>query len=81
MVVARVTGEIAELSTQAKLVRVVLSERGPLCPREVAEEAHTSVDTARTALEELADTGVAEPVCGMAATREEVYGLADDHAE
>lgn len=72
------TAEAAELSTHAKLVRVVLAERGPLCPREVAEEAHLSTATAKAALEELGDHDIAEPVCGMAATREEVYGLAAD---
>lgn len=72
------TADAAELSTHAKLVRVVLTERGPLCPREIADEAHLSVDTAETALDELTDHDIAEPVCGMAATREEVYGIAED---
>lgn len=75
------TADAAQLSTHAKLVRVVLTERGPLCPREIADEAHLTVDTAETAIEELTENGIAEPVCGMAATREEVYGLADDTPE
>ncbi|MFB6131829.1 MAG: hypothetical protein ABEJ44_00305 [Halanaeroarchaeum sp.] len=64
-------------SCTAELVRVVLAERGPLSPAEVAEEAHLSEAEAAAGLEELVEVGVAEPVCGVAETREEVFALTE----
>lgn len=64
-----------ELSCTAKLARVVLDERGPLSPPEVAAEAHLTEREARTALAELERHDEAEPVCGVAATREQVYAI------
>lgn len=67
----------SELSSEAKLVRVVLANCGPLSPSEVAEEAMVDVDTAAAGLEELAEAALAEPVCGVCAEREEVYALTE----
>ena len=64
-----------ELSCAAKLARVVLANCGPLCPSEVADEAYLTPDRARDGLVELADHGLAEPVCGVCAEREEVFAL------
>jgi len=64
-----------ELSCRAKLARVVLDNRGPLSASEVAAEARISTTEAREALSELAAEGLAESVCGVATTREEVYQL------
>lgn len=68
---------LAELSCAAKLARVVLANCGPLSPTEVAEEAYIGSDRARSGLLELHRRGVAEPVCGVCAAREEVYALVD----
>jgi DNA-binding transcriptional regulator GbsR (MarR family) len=69
-----------ELSCTAKLARVVLANRGPLSPSELAEEARISTAEAGAALAELADADLAESVCGMPATREEVYELTEQAA-
>ena len=69
--------EEGKLSCAAKLAHVVLTNCGPLSPSEVAEEAYVSLERARAGLEELEDRGVAEPVCGVCAAREEVYALVD----
>ncbi|MFB6072733.1 MAG: hypothetical protein ABEJ88_07180 [Halobacterium sp.] len=66
------------LSCAAKLARVVLDNCGPLSPAEVAEEARLSEDDARDALAELVDAGVAETVCGLCESKQEVYALTDD---
>ncbi len=66
-----------ELSSAAKLARVVLANCGPLSPTEVAEEAYVTPERARAGLDELERRGVAEPVCGMCEAREEVYALVD----
>lgn len=70
-------GADGELSCQAKLARVVLENRGPLSPCELADEARISAGDAEAALAELAAAGVAESVCGVCPTREEVYALTD----
>jgi hypothetical protein len=67
-----------DLSCPAKLARVVLENQGPLSPPEVASEARLSEDEARDAVAELADAGLAECVCGVCSTREQVYALVDD---
>lgn len=67
-----------ELSCEAKLARVVLDNRGPLSPVEVAEEARLSAEDATTALQELADLGFAESVCGLCESKETVYELVED---
>lgn len=67
-----------ELSCAAKLARVVLANCGPLAPTEVADEAYISPQRAREGLAELADCGVAEPVCGVCAAREEVFELVEE---
>ncbi|MFB6160603.1 MAG: hypothetical protein ABEJ61_05430 [Haloferacaceae archaeon] len=63
------------LSCTGKLARVVLSNRGPLSPTELAEEAHISPGEAEEALEELKAEGFAQSVCGLCASQEEVYEL------
>lgn len=68
---------LRELSADAKLVRVVLDNCGPLAPTEAAEEAYLGVERARSGLAELKSAGLAEPVCGMCAAREEVYALTE----
>ena len=65
------------LSADAKLVRVVLDNCGPLAAPEAAEEAYLTVSRARRALSELVEAGMAEPVCGMCEEREEVYALTE----
>lgn len=65
------------LSCRAKLVRVVLENRGPLSPSEVAAESHLSPDEASKALEEMTAEGVARCVCGLRDTREELYELTE----
>lgn len=69
------------LSCHAKLARVVLDNRGPLSPAEVASEARIDEGEARDALAELAEVGLAECVCGVCATREQVYQLREDATE
>jgi len=66
------------LSCAAKLARVVLDNCGPLSPAEVADEGRLSEPQARDALAELADAGLAETVCGLCESREEVYELTAD---
>ena len=65
------------LSCRAKLVRVVLENRGPLSPAEVAAESHLSTAEAHDALTEMSAEGVAECVCGLRDTREELYDLTE----
>lgn len=64
-----------DLSCAAKLARVVLANCGPLSPSEVADEAYISSERAEVGLAELERVGIAEPVCGVCAAREEVYAL------
>ena len=72
--------ESGTLSCAAKLARVVLDNCGPLSPAEVAEEARLSEEDASEALAELRDEGLAECVCGLCESKEQVYALADDGA-
>lgn len=65
------------LSADAKLVRVVLENCGPLAAPEVAAEAYLPVERTRAAVAELAERGLVEPVCGMCDEREEVYALTE----
>ncbi|UWG48514.1 Transcriptional regulator containing HTH domain,ArsR family [Halanaeroarchaeum sp. HSR-CO] len=69
--------ESGTLSCTGKLARVVLDNRGPLSPSEIAAEANISVPEARKAVEELETTGFAKPVCGLCASQEEVYTLTE----
>ena len=66
------------LSCAAKLARVVLDNCGPLSPAEVADEGRLSESEAREALEELDDAGLADCVCGLCPTKQEVYALTDE---
>lgn len=66
-----------DLSCTAKLARVVLANRGPLSPCELADEARIAPDDAEAALVELAEAGLVESVCGVCPTREEVYALTE----
>ena len=68
---------LREISADAKLVRVVLDNCGPLAAPEAAEEAYLCVERARDGLAELVAAGLAEPVCGMCEEREEVYALTE----
>ncbi|MFB6267325.1 MAG: hypothetical protein ABEI31_06680 [Halodesulfurarchaeum sp.] len=77
--------QAGELSCAAKLARVVLDNRGPLSPTELAREGHVDRDEAREALLELVDLGLATKVCGLCDSREEVFELTEvgrehDHA-
>ncbi|MFW5896266.1 MAG: MarR family transcriptional regulator [archaeon] len=63
------------LSCTGKLARIVLDNRGPLSPSELAEEAHISAPEARKAVTELEAAGFVEPVCGLCESQEEVYTL------
>jgi DNA-binding Lrp family transcriptional regulator len=72
--------ESGTLSCAAKLARVVLDNCGPLSPTEVAEEARLSEEDASEALAELVDEGLAECVCGLCESKEQVYALAEDGA-
>lgn len=67
-----------ELSCEAKLARVVLDNRGPLSPVEVADEARLTADEADDALRELAELDLAESVCGLCQSKETVYELVHD---
>ncbi|MFB6094743.1 MAG: MarR family transcriptional regulator [Halanaeroarchaeum sp.] len=67
--------ETGVLSCTGKLARVVLDNRGPLSPSEIAAEAHITAGEARKAVEELTAAGYAEPVCGLCESREEVFTL------
>lgn len=69
--------ESGSLSCAAKLARVVLDNCGPLSPPEVADEARLSTPDAEDALAELADAGLAECVCGLCESREQVYALTE----
>ena len=70
--------ESRPLSCAAKLARVVLDNCGPLSPEEVAEEGRLSEAEAEDALAELANAGVAECVCGLCESRQQVYALTAD---
>lgn len=67
-----------ELTCEAKLARLVLDNRGPLSPGEVAEEARLCRDDATSALQELKNLGLVESVCGICESKEEVYALVND---
>jgi hypothetical protein len=69
--------ETGDLSCEAKLVRVVLSNCGPLSPSEIAAEARIGEDAAATALAELEASDRVQSVCGVCSTRETVYELTD----
>lgn len=70
-------GQISELSCAAKIARVVLENRGPLAPSEIADEAYISAERAETGIKELASAGYVQPVCGMCEGKEEVYALSE----
>lgn len=65
------------LSCTGKLARVVLDNRGPLSPSEIALEGNITVPEARKAVDELESEGFAKPVCGLCASQEEVYTLTE----
>lgn len=66
-----------DLSCTAKLVHLVLAERGPLAPAEVAAEARLSETEVREGIAELVESDIAEAVCGVAETGEEVFALTE----
>jgi hypothetical protein len=66
-----------DLSCTAKLVHVVLAERGPLSPAEVAAEARLSEAEVNEGIAELVDADLAEAVCGVTETGEEVFALTE----
>ncbi|WP_232686074.1 hypothetical protein [Halobacterium zhouii] len=70
--------ESESLTCGAKLARVVLDNCGPLSPEEVAEEGRLSESKAEDALAELADAGLAECVCGLCESKQQVYALTVD---
>ena len=69
------------LSCEAKLASIVLDNRGPLTPLELAAEGRLTQTEALDALGELESLGLARTVCGLCETREEVYELVDDEPE
>ncbi|MFW6384546.1 MAG: hypothetical protein ACOCY7_00230 [Halodesulfurarchaeum sp.] len=69
------------LSCEAKLARVILENRGPLSPAELAAEGNLSRESARVAMDELQSLGMAQAVCGLTDTREEVVALTEAGAE
>lgn len=71
----------SDLSCTAKLVHVVLAERGPLCPTEVASEARLSEAEVDSGIAELVEAGHVEAVCGVAETGEEVFALTETAPE
>lgn len=66
-----------DVSCTAKLVHVVLAERGPLSPAEVATEARLSEAEVEDGIAELVDADLAKAVCGVAETGEEVFALTE----
>lgn len=66
-----------DVSNTGKLARVVLSNRGPLAPSEIAAEANISLGEAQLAIAELEEAGFVKPVCGLCESREEVYTLTE----
>lgn len=72
---------VQNLSSRAKLVRVVLDNCGPLSPREVASEAYIDREAASEALSELTENDLATPVCGVCDAKEVVYELVETPAE
>lgn len=68
---------IRDLSCAAKIARVVLENRGPLAPSEIAAEAYVSTERAHKGVEHLKSAGLAEPVCGVCAEKEEVFALTE----
>ena len=69
--------ETGVLSCTGKLARVVLDNRGPLSPSEIADEAHITSPEARKAVAELEAADFVEPVCGLCESQEEVYTLTE----
>ena len=69
--------ETGVLSCTGKLARVVLDNRGPLTPSEIAAEANISVPEAQEAIDDLVSAGFVEPICGIRGRREEVYTLTE----
>lgn len=70
--------DLGELSCTGKLVRVVLDNRGPLSPTEIADEANITTDEALTAITELQSAEFVRPVCGLCESQEEVFTLTED---
>ena len=68
---------LRDLSCAAKIARVVLENRGPLSPSEIAAEAHISTERATEGVADLREAGFAEPVCGVCGEREEVFALTE----
>ncbi|MFB6132563.1 MAG: hypothetical protein ABEJ44_04065 [Halanaeroarchaeum sp.] len=66
-----------DVSNTGKLARVVLSNRGPLSPSEIAVEANIAIGEAQQAIAELEEAGFVRPVCGLCESREEVYTLTE----
>jgi DNA-binding transcriptional regulator GbsR (MarR family) len=66
---------LRDLSCAAKIARVVLENRGPLSPSEIAQEAYISREHAETGIDDLRSAGLVEPVCGVCDSREEVFAL------
>lgn len=73
--------DTGQLSCEAKLARVILDNRGPLAPAELAAEGNLSRESARAAIEELQSAGMAQAVCGLRETKEEVVALTEAEAE
>lgn len=68
---------LRDLSCAAKIARVVLENRGPLSPSEIAQEAYISEERAETGINDLRSAGFVEPVCGVCDGQEEVFALTE----
>jgi hypothetical protein len=68
---------LRDLSCAAKIARVVLENRGPLSPSEIAQEAYISEERAETGVDDLRSAGFVEPVCGVCNQKEEVFALTE----
>jgi hypothetical protein len=68
---------LRNLSCAAKIARIVLENCGPLSPSEIAGEAYISRERAEAGVEDLRESGLVEPVCGVCDDREMVFALTE----
>jgi DNA-binding MarR family transcriptional regulator len=69
---------LADLAPSAKLVALVLAERGRMTQQQLAEETLLSTRTTRHALTELEDAGVVTSRTSFMDARQRLYSLAGD---
>jgi DNA-binding MarR family transcriptional regulator len=71
---------LADLAPSAKLVALVLAERGRMTQQQLAEETLLSVRTTRHALTELEDAGIVTSRVSFMDARQRLYSVAGDVA-